>query len=64
MAKKKKTEATTSSVYKAKRTVLTMDSGAKYEVVMMDGKYLYCESTRFRRSNPHIVKIEEVTEDA
>lgn len=58
MAKKKKeTVLETSSETKASKT-LTMDNGAVYEIVSEDGKYYYCGTTRFRKSNPHITKVE------
>lgn len=58
MAKKKKeTVLETSSETKASKT-LTMDNGSVYEIVSEDGKYYYCGTTQFRKSNPHITKVE------
>lgn len=45
-----------------RRTVLTLQNGAKFEVLRTEGKYIVCQGATFRRGNPHIVSVKE--EDA
>lgn len=67
MAKKKKTPvletAAEAAPERETRALLTLDSGAVYEVVSSDGKYFYCGPVRFRRANPHIQSVKEVKSD-
>ena len=69
MAKKKKEEKLAETVSEdiseaSARRFLTMDNGKRYEVVSEDGKYFRCGATQFRKSNPHILKVEGARDDS
>lgn len=53
---KRKTPAGT--VGGKKRVVL--HSGESFAVLSEDGRYFYCEGTRFRRENADILRVEDV----
>ena len=58
MAKKKKETAVEAVAEVATGRTLTMDNGDVYGITAEDGKYYVCGVTKFRKSNPHIVKVE------
>lgn len=43
---------------------LLLDNGAAYKVTDDRGKYFTCGNVKFRKGNPHIIKVEGVNTNA